>query len=154
MVVPGLYGFVGACKWMTRHDPDDVRRGPGLLDRSGSGRPTPRSRRAPGSTPPQPLSTIKAGKTVIGGVAWAQHRGIGKVEVRIDDGAWQETRLGPDVGIDYWRQWYLPWDAKPGQHRIAVRATDLKGRRADRRARRRRSPSGVSGIQEVVVTVA
>ena len=102
---------------------------------------------------PAPLSTIKAGMTAIGGVAWAQHSGVGKVEVKIDDGAWQETRLGPDVGVDYWRQWYLPWDAKPGLRRISVRATDLKGQ-AQITARATPFPSGSSGIQEVVVTVA
>jgi hypothetical protein len=49
---------------------------------------------------------------VIGGVAWAQQRGIAKVEVRVDgNGPWQVATLGPDAGIDYWRQWYLVWDA-------------------------------------------
>ena len=65
---------------------------------------------------PAPLSTVAAGRTAIGGVAWAQHRGVGKVEVQIDDGPWQATQLGPDAGVDYWRQWYLPWDATSGQH--------------------------------------
>ncbi len=102
---------------------------------------------------PAPLTTIAAGTTAIGGVAWAQHRGVGKVEVKVDDGPWQQTRLGPDVGIDYWRQWYLPWDAKPGLHRISVRATDLDGR-AQITERATPFPSGSSGIQEVVVTVA
>ena len=75
------------------------------------------------------------------------------VEVRIDDGRWQETTLGPDVGIDYWRQWYLRWDARPGLHRIAVRATDRAGR-PQVTERATPFPSGSSGIQEVVVTVA
>ena len=45
-----------------------------------------------------------------------------KVEVRVDDNAWQEAKLGPDAGIDYWRQWYLPWDALPGRHSLRVRS--------------------------------
>ena len=65
----------------------------------------------------------------------------------------RQTKLGPDVGVDYWRQWYLPWDAKPGLHRISVRATDLKGQ-AQITERATPFPSGSSGIQEVVVTVA
>ena len=101
---------------------------------------------------PLPLSTIKAGRTAIGGVAWAQHRGVGAVQVRIDDGAWQRTELGPEVSIDYWRQWYLPWDATPGLHRIAVRAIDREGE-PQIVERATPFPSGSSGIQEVVVTV-
>lgn len=65
----------------------------------------------------------------------------------------RRRRLGPDVGIDYWRQWYFEWDAKPGLHRIAVRATDLKGQ-AQITERATPFPSGSSGIQEVVVSVA
>src|SRR4051812_37562470 len=78
--------------------------------RRGGPPPPPTNPRAP-TPPPPPLSTPPAGRTAIGGVAWAQHRGVGQVEVKIDDGPWQQTRLGPNVGIDYWRQWYLPWDA-------------------------------------------
>ena len=86
-------------------------------------------------------------------MAWAQHRGVGKVEVSVDGGPWQQARLGPDVGIDYWRQWYLPWDARTGLHRLAVRAVDRAG--AVQSAERARPfPNGSSGIQEVVVTVA
>ena len=64
---------------------------------------------------------------MIGGVAWATHRGVGKVEVQVDSGPWVAAKLGPDVGLDYWRQWYLPWDATSGQHRLAARAYDASG---------------------------
>ena len=62
-------------------------------------------------------------------MAWAQSRGIKSVEVRVDDGAWQQAKLGPDAGIDYWRQWYLPWDAprRRGRRTLTVRATDATG---------------------------
>ncbi len=76
---------------------------------------------------PKPLSNVKAGKTFIGGVAWHQHRGLTGVQVRIDGGDWQDATLGPDAGNDYWRQWYVEWDAGssgPGQHTLAV-ARDL-----------------------------
>ena len=51
----------------------------------------------------------------------------GRVEVQVDDGPWQRARLGPDVGLDYWRQWYLPWQASPGPHRLTARAYDADG---------------------------
>jgi hypothetical protein len=102
---------------------------------------------------PRALSTIDPGRTAIGGVAWAQHRGIGKVELRIDGGAWQEARLGPDAGVDYWRQWYLPWGATSGRHLLAVRATTVDGE-VQSAVRASPFPDGSSGIQEIVVNVA
>ena len=96
---------------------------------------------------------MKAGRTAIGGVAWAQHRGVRDVEVSVDDGPWRGAELGPDVGVDYWRQWYLPWDATPGRHSLRVRTSDLAGgHQLTQRATP--FPSGSSGVQEVVVFVA
>jgi hypothetical protein len=90
---------------------------------------------------------------VIGGIAWAQHQGgVERVEVRVDGGPWQPARLGPDVGVDYWRQWYLPWTAEPGQHTLAVRATDGRGE-VQTAVRAAPFPNGSSGIQQVVVNV-
>lgn len=60
---------------------------------------------------------------IVGGIAWAQHVGIEKVDIRIDGEAWRPATLGPQVTDDYWRQWYYEWDAERGQHFIAVRAT-------------------------------
>lgn len=60
-------------------------------------------------------------------MAWATHRGISRVEVRIDDGSWQGARLSDDIGVDYWRQWMLPWQATPGRHRVTARAWDGAG---------------------------
>ena len=68
-----------------------------------------------------------AGETTIAGIAWATHRGVAKVEVRVDDGPWQEASLGVEVGVDYWRQWHLPWRAESGTHQITARATDSDG---------------------------
>ncbi len=86
------------------------------------------------------------------GVAWAQHRGISKVEVRIDDGAWTEARLADDVGIDSWRQWILPWDATEGEHRITVRATDGDGETQPER-RTSPAPDGATGWHSISVNV-
>ncbi|HYJ75264.1 MAG TPA: oxidoreductase, partial [Kineosporiaceae bacterium] len=67
------------------------------------------------------------GRVAVAGLAWAQHRGIERVEVRVDGGAWQQARLGAEASIDTWRQWVLPWDAAPGRHTLQVRATDGTG---------------------------
>ncbi len=152
LVVPGLYGYVSATKWLTKLTLTTYAAEQSYWTKRQWATEGPIKTSARIDTP-APLSTIKAGDTAIGGVAWAQHRGIGRVEVKIDDGQWQETKLGPDVGLDYWRQWYLPWKAEPGLHRLAVRATDRDGK-VQTAERATPFPNGSSGIQEVVVTVA
>ncbi|MEU4453178.1 molybdopterin-dependent oxidoreductase [Nocardioides sp. NPDC023903] len=151
LVVPGLYGYVGATKWvtkltLTRYDDATAY----WTDRDWAiDAPIKLSSRI---DTPRPLSNIEGGRTVIGGVAWAQHSGVAKVDVRIDGGRWQPAELGPDAGIDYWRQWFMPWDAEPGSHQLAVRVTDRDGNvQSDERATP--FPDGSSGIQQIVVTV-
>ena len=152
LVTPGLYGFVGATKWLTRLTLTTYAAQQAYWTRRQWATDAPIKTSARIDTP-APLSTISPGRTVIGGVAWAQHRGVGRVEVQIDGGAWQAAQLGPDAGIDYWRQWYLPWDATTGQHTLAVRATDLAGAvQTDQRTTP--FPDGSSGIQQVVVIVS
>ena len=70
---------------------------------------------------------VKAGRVAVAGVAWAQHRGIRAVEVRVDDGPWQQARLAAEPTIDAWRQWVLEWDAPKGNHTLTVRAVDGTG---------------------------
>jgi hypothetical protein len=91
----------------------------------------------------------------IGGVAWAQGRGIRSVEVRVDDGEWRPATLGPEAGIDYWRQWYLPWTPERGGGRrtLTVRATDNEGR-VQTEARAEPFPKGATGWHSVVVFVS
>jgi DMSO/TMAO reductase YedYZ molybdopterin-dependent catalytic subunit len=152
LVTPGLYGFVGATKWLTRLTLTTYAAQQAYWTQRQWATDAPIKTSARIDTP-APLSTISAGRTVIGGVAWAQHRGVGRVEVQIDVGAWQAAQLGPDAGIDYWRQWYLPWDATTGQHTVAVRATDLAGAvQTDQRTTP--FPNGSSGIQQVVFIVS
>ncbi|MFE7223599.1 molybdopterin-dependent oxidoreductase [Nocardioides sp. NPDC057577] len=151
LVVPGLYGYVGATKWvtkltLTRYDEATAY----WTDRDWAiDAPIKLSSRI---DTPRPLSNIPAGRTVIGGVAWAQHHGVDRIDVRIDGGRWQPADLGPDAGIDYWRQWFLPWDAQPGSHQLAVRVTDRDGN-VQSTDRATPFPDGSSGIQEIVVTV-
>ncbi|MFI9150637.1 molybdopterin-dependent oxidoreductase [Streptomyces sp. NPDC053367] len=151
MVVPGLYGFVSACKWIEdielttfdSYDPYWVKRG--------------WARRAPIKTgsridTPKPFARPEAGTVMVAGVAWAQHRGIDKVEVRIDDGPWQKADLAAEDTRDTWRQWSLPWRATKGGHTLTVRATDRTGVvQTDRRTRT--TPDGATGWHSVVVTV-
>ncbi|MFR0357231.1 molybdopterin-dependent oxidoreductase [Streptomyces sediminimaris] len=151
MVVPGLYGYVSACKWiedieLTTFDAYDsywVRRS--------------WARRAPVKTQsridtPKPFARPKAGTVMVAGVAWAQHRGIDKVELRVDDGPWQGARLAAEDSRDTWRQWSFPWQATKGGHTLTVRATDRDGHVQTAR-RTRTIPDGASGHHSVVVTV-
>ena len=151
LVTPGLYGFVGATKWLERLTVTTYAQEQAYWTRRDWATDAPIKLSSRIDTP-RPLSTLKQGRHAIGGVAWAQHNGVAQVEVRIDGGPWQPARLGPDAGLDYWRQWYLPWDAKPGSHQLAVRATGRDGT-VQTAARASSFPDGSSGIQEVVVNV-
>ena len=151
LVTPGLYGFVGATKWLTRMEATTYAAKSAYWTDRGWATDSPILTQSRIDTP-RGLNRLDAGRAVIGGVAWAQHRGIQKVEVRVDDNAWQEAKLGPDAGIDYWRQWYLPWDALPGRHQLTVRATDLNG---DVQPEQKETPfpKGATGWHSIVVIV-
>ncbi|MFE4261979.1 molybdopterin-dependent oxidoreductase [Streptomyces sp. NPDC056883] len=151
MVVPGLYGYVSACKWIREielttfdsYDPYWVKRG--------------WARRAPIKTQaridtPKPFARIPAGTVTVAGVAWAQHRGIERVEVQVDDGPWQEASLAAQATTDTWRQWSFDWKASSGGHRLTVRATDGRGE-VQTELRTRTIPDGASGRHGVFVTV-
>jgi hypothetical protein len=152
MIVPGLYGYVSATKWVvdlkvTRFDKDKAYW-------------TPRgySEKAPIKTSsridvPASFATVKAGKVAVAGVAWAQTRGIQKVEARVDGGAWQPARLADSLSKDVWRQWVWEWDAAPGSHTIECRATDGTGA-LQTSAHAAIRPNGTSGLDSVVVKVA
>ncbi|MCY0937565.1 molybdopterin-dependent oxidoreductase [Streptomyces sp. H34-S4] len=151
MLVPGLYGYVSACKWITdlelttfdAYDPYWVKR--------------KWARRAPIKTQaridtPKPFARLSSGTIPVAGVAWAQHRGITRVEIRIDDGPWQDADLAPQAGLDTWREWSYPWNATPGGHTVTVRATDGTGQvQSEQRART--IPDGASGWHSVFTTI-
>ena len=153
MVVPGLYGFISACKWIsninltTYADKDSY-----WTDRDwATHAPIKISSRI---DTPKVLENIKAGDTFIGGVAWAQQNGgVAKVQVQVDGGPWQDAELGPSAGNDYWRQWHFPWQAEPGQRNIACRVIDGNGN-TQTPARAEPFPEGSSGIQQLIVKVA
>ncbi|MBA2559756.1 MAG: molybdopterin-dependent oxidoreductase, partial [Propionibacteriales bacterium] len=126
MVVPGLYGYVSATKWVvdlevTRFDDFSAF----WTDRGWSAQgPVKTESRI---DVPNDGDKIGAGSVAIGGVAWAQHTGIAKVEVRIDEGNWTQAKLGEDPTTDSWRQWSHVWAADAGKHQVQVRATDQSG---------------------------
>ena len=126
LVVPGLYGYVSATKWVTELKVTT------FADDEGYWTPRGWSARGPVKTEsridvPRSGERVKAGTVAVAGIAWAQHRGIKAVEVRVDDGPWQTARLAEEPTIDSWRQWVLPWQAVKGSHTITVRATDAEG---------------------------
>ncbi len=152
LVTPGIYGFVGATKWLrkltlTTYAEDSSY----WTDRDwATDAPIKISSRI---DTPQAFKTLKKENAVVAGVAWAQTRGIERVEVAIDGGAWQQAELGPSAGVDYWRQWFYRWDdAQPGQHMLAVRATTKDGE-VQTAARATSFPDGSSGIQSVSINV-
>lgn len=126
LVVPGLYGYVSATKWVT--DLKVTR----FADDEGYWTPRGWSARGPVKMSsridvPGGGDRIAPGTVAVAGVAWAQHTGIRAVQVRVDDGPWQAARLGADATVDAWRQWVFSWRATPGEHTLAVRAQDRTG---------------------------
>src|SRR5690625_1923291 len=150
MVVPGLYGYVSATKWVV--DLKVTR----FADDEGYWTPRGWSTRGPIKTASRidvpGAGSIEAGPTVIAGVAWAQHRGISAVEVRIDDGPWQQTTLAAEPTVDAWRMWHLDWDAAAGEHILTVRATDDSGELQTEQTAPT-VPDGASGWHSVQVEV-
>lgn len=149
MIVPGLYGYVSATKWLTALELTSFD------DYDAYWIPRGWAARAPiktGSRIDTPRRSAPSGPVAVAGVAWAQQRGIGAVEVRIDSGEWEEARLSDVASADTWRQWVYHWDASPGEHLITVRATDSDGD-TQPEARSPITPDGATGWHEVHITV-
>ncbi|GAB4103341.1 molybdopterin-dependent oxidoreductase [Micromonospora taraxaci] len=151
MVVPGLYGYVSACKWVTELE---LTR---FADFDAYWVPRGWSAQGPIKTQsridaPRRRNRLTPGPITVAGVAWAQHRGIRRVEVRVDGGPWQEATLAPTVSVDTWVQWSWSWDATPGEHRLQVRATDATGETQTERTQGV-VPDGATGWHTVTVTV-
>lgn len=152
MVVPGLYGYVSACKWLTELELTS------FADFDAYWVPRGWSAQGPIKTQsridtPRPRSRPAAGPVTVAGVAWAQHRGIRRVEVRVDGGPWQEATPAPAVSADTWVQWSWRWDATPGEHTLQVRATDTTGE-TQTEQRAPVAPDGATGWHTVRVTVS
>jgi DMSO/TMAO reductase YedYZ molybdopterin-dependent catalytic subunit len=150
MVVPGLYGYVSATKWIVDMNFNNFRDANAYwIDRGWAVRgPIKTESRidSPGS-----LDTV-SGKVTVAGVAWAQTRGISKVEVRVDGGAWQPADLATEVNLDTWRMWRAELDLKPGDHTVQCRATDKTGY-VQTEAKADPAPDGATGWDSRSITV-
>ncbi len=152
LVVPGLYGYVSACKWVV-----DIE----VTTWAGAQAywiPLGWSQQAPIKTEsridvPASGQQVKVGKTAVAGVAWAQHKGIEAVEVRVDGGPWHEASLAVVPGLDTWRQWVWEWDATGvGPHTIEARATDKTGY-TQTSVQEPEAPNGASGYPTSQINV-
>jgi DMSO/TMAO reductase YedYZ molybdopterin-dependent catalytic subunit len=151
MVVPGLYGYVSATKWvvdleLTTFDAFDA-----YWIRRGWAQQAPIKTQSRIDTPRRGAD-LTAGAVAVAGVAWAQHRGIDAVELRVDDGPWMPAELSDQPSTDTWRQWLVRWEATPGSHQLQVRATDGDGQvQTDRVAPP--FPDGATGYHTIGVEV-
>lgn len=151
LVVPGLYGYVSATKWLSEIHITTWSEEQGYWIPRGWSRDAPIKTQSRIDVPRQGES-ISAGKFRLAGVAWAQHTGVQRVEVRIDRGAWNTCDLGIDLSDDAWRQWIFDWDATVGEHTIQVRTTDKSGYTQTEEVRRV-DPDGATGWHTRNVTV-
>jgi DMSO/TMAO reductase YedYZ molybdopterin-dependent catalytic subunit len=152
MVVPGLYGYVSATKWVVELKVTTYAKDQGYWTPRGYSAKAPVKLSSRIDTP-QDGRQVKAGTVAVAGVAWHQHVGIAKVEVQIDNGPWRTANLARVVTVDSWLQWSYAWEAKKGSHTITVRATDDKGevqtsREVDV------VPNGATGLHTIQVQVA
>lgn len=151
LVVPGLYGYVSATKWLSRIELTTWDAASGYWIPRGWSRLGPIKTQSRIDVPRRDERVV-AGRVAVAGVAWAQHRGIAKVEVRIDEGDWREARLGDGAGADAWIQWVYEWEAGPGTYVLQVRATDRTGE-VQTEVVAPPAPDGATGYHTRVVTV-
>jgi DMSO/TMAO reductase YedYZ molybdopterin-dependent catalytic subunit len=152
LVVPGLYGYVSATKWVTDIEVTTFSKAAAYWVQNGWSQQAPIKTESRIDVPANGAS-VGPGPVTVAGVAWAQHKGIAAVEVQVDNGPWQEATLAAVPDLDTWRQWTWQW-ATPaaGGHRIQARATDKTGYTqtsvvADV------APNGASGYPSAMVTV-
>ncbi|HWM58455.1 MAG TPA: molybdopterin-dependent oxidoreductase [Pseudonocardia sp.] len=150
MVVPGLYGYVSATKWLTDIEVTTFDAAHAYwVDRGWA-------ERAPIKTQsridrPRGFATVPTGRFTVAGIAWAQHTGIAAVQVRVDGGPWQQAELATEVNRDTWRMWKLDVDVAPGSHTVQSRAVDRSGA-TQVETRADPVPDGATGWPAVVFT--
>jgi len=149
MVVPGLYGYVSATKWVTELTVTRFADATSYWTDRGWSPEGPVKTQSRIEVPSG--GSVPAGPVVVAGTAWAQHRGITGVQVRVDDGPWNDATLADDGGIDSWRQWSWTWQADAGQHELFVRASDPVGPQTGTPADV--IPDGATGYDSVRVSV-
>jgi DMSO/TMAO reductase YedYZ molybdopterin-dependent catalytic subunit len=150
MVVPGLYGYVSATKWVTELKVTTYAEDQAYWTPLGWSARGPIKLASRIDVPGR--GTVNAGTVVVAGVAWAQHTGISAVEVQVDRNGWQAAQLADTVGPDTWRQWRYEWTAAPGTHTLTVRATDADGNLQTAEVKPP-MPDGATGYHSIQVKV-
>lgn len=152
LIVPGLYGYVSATKWLSEIEVSRFDAVDQYWVQRGWDARAPIKTQAKISVP-APLARVSVGHVDVAGVAWSQRRGISKVEIRVDDGPWMPTELAASAGVDTWRQWRWRWSpGRPGPYRLTVRATDGDGV-VQTEERTTPFPNGASGWMTLLVNV-
>jgi len=150
-VIPGLYGYVSATKWVVDMELTTFGAFDAYWVKQGWSQQAPIKTESRIDVPKGGGTDLAAGQVTIAGVAWAQHRGIEAVEVSVD-GIWYDAKLAVQDTIDTWRQWYYVWDATPGPHVLQVRATDQTGH-TQTAVVHRTEPNGATGYHTIKVNV-
>ncbi len=150
LVVPGLYGYVSATKWVTELKVTTFDADQGYWTPLGWSALGPIKLESRIEVPAS--NSVQAGTVTVAGVAWDQHVGISKVEVQVDSGNWNTAELAPVTGPDTWRQWSWAWPATSGQHTLTVRATNANGE-VQTSALAQPAPNGASGWHQISVDV-
>jgi DMSO/TMAO reductase YedYZ molybdopterin-dependent catalytic subunit len=151
MVVPGLYGYVSATKWVVEIEATTFGAYDAYwIERGWAEEPPPIETTSRIDTP---RGDVTAGTVAVAGIAWAPHRGIERVEVRVDGGEWHDAELADVPSVDTWRQWVYRWQAASGTHRLEVRATDGDGV-TQTEERTPPFPDGSTGWHSVTVNVS
>lgn len=151
LIVPGLYGYVSATKWLTEIELTTLEAFDAYWIPLGWSKEGP-IKTASRIDTPRHRSEVLAGEVAIAGVAWAPDRGVRAVEAQIDDGPWLPAELSAAISDATWVQWVIRWRAAAGEHRIRARATDGSGE-AQTEERATPAPDGATGLHEVGVTV-
>lgn len=152
IVVPGLYGYVSATKWLAELEVTTFDAFDAYWVPRGWAEMAPIKTQSRIDVPRRGAH-VTVGPVSVAGVAWAQTRGIAAVEVQVDDGPWEQARLSEAVSRDAWRQWVYEWQAAEGRHQLRVRATDGTGEtQTEERVPPR--PDGATGWHTIDVTVA
>ncbi|WP_410661793.1 molybdopterin-dependent oxidoreductase [Amycolatopsis sp. lyj-112] len=151
LVIPGLYGYVSATKWVKDLEITTWKaRRAYWLDR-GWGEQAPIKTQSRIDSP-KGFDTVPAGKVRISGIAWAQHTGVERVEVRLGaNGNWQPAMLSREVGLNTWRMWWTEFDVPAGSHQVVVRAVDKSGY-TQTDARAGTVPDGATGWHTISFT--
>ena len=151
MLVPGLYGYVSATKWVVDLELTTFAKNAGFWVGEGWAQQAP-VKTASRIDVPGTGATLSAGTIAVAGVAWATHRGVAGVEVQVDKGPWVTADLATADTPDTWRQWSYPWHATPGQHTLTVRCTDGTGT-LQTPVVQDTLPDGATGYHSIQVTI-